>query len=37
MKYYVLLADKGYLPAKYQLELFTDATIKIEDLVRKNK
>ncbi len=37
MKDCVLLADKGYLSAKYQLDLFTYSNIKIEIPMRKNQ
>ena len=37
MKDCVLLADKGYLSAKYQLDLFTHSNIKIEVPMRKNQ
>lgn len=37
MKDCVLLADKGYLSAEYQLDLFTQSNIKIEVPMRKNQ
>ena len=37
MKDCVLLADKGYLSSKYQLDLFTHSNIKIEVPMRKNQ
>ncbi|CAM1333307.1 IS982 family transposase [Tenacibaculum aestuariivivum] len=37
MKNCVLLADKGYLSSKYQLDLFTHSNIKIEVPMRKNQ
>ena len=37
MKDCVLLADKGYLSSKYQLDLFTYSNIKIEVPMRKNQ
>ncbi len=37
MKDCILLADKGYLSAEYQLDLFTHSNIKIEVPMRKNQ
>lgn len=37
MKDYVLLADKGCISSKYQLDLFTYSNIKIEVPMKKNQ